>query len=323
MNVGDDAWRQLGVEALRQGNHEVVEMSYQKTKEFERLSFLYLLTGNTDKLRKMLKIAEMRGDVMSRFHNALYLGDVAERVAVFEAAGQISLAYLAAKTHGLEAEAERYQQLLEANNVALPTVPANASLLLPPTPILKGENWPLLSIAKPSLADKNSNVAAVVDDEFQDAAGGDWAGDDDLFDDEDGAKPKAKPQASAAEKESGGGWGGDDDIDISDDEQEAAPVSRQIRADGDAFVAPQGGSTPTAAWCSGTIAEDMIVVIFCLTPIRVLSCRRSLCCGFRRNRNQPVEPPDCCRQRCFAAPLCDRYVPRSRILSPWTAASSV
>ncbi|KAJ1433332.1 hypothetical protein B484DRAFT_14049 [Ochromonadaceae sp. CCMP2298] len=34
-DLGDDAWRQLGVEALRQGNHEVVEMSYQKTKEFD------------------------------------------------------------------------------------------------------------------------------------------------------------------------------------------------------------------------------------------------------------------------------------------------
>ena len=45
------------------GNHEVVEMSYQKTKEFERLSFLYLITGNTEKLRKMLKIAEMRFDI--------------------------------------------------------------------------------------------------------------------------------------------------------------------------------------------------------------------------------------------------------------------
>jgi len=138
-DLGDDAWRQLGVEALRQvgyycscgvhlfssfplcyrpspslplhipappftsiipfrlssrllspsiffsrgqGNHEVVEMSYQKTKEFECLSFLYLITGNVDKLRKMLKIAEMRGDAMSRFHNALFLGDAEERVKV-------------------------------------------------------------------------------------------------------------------------------------------------------------------------------------------------------------------------------------------------
>ena len=60
----------------------MVEMSYQKTKEFERLSFLYLLTGNVEKLRKMLKIAEMRGDAMSRFHNALFLGDAEERVKV-------------------------------------------------------------------------------------------------------------------------------------------------------------------------------------------------------------------------------------------------
>lgn len=69
-----------GVEALRQGNFQIVEFSYQKTKSWERLSFLYLITGNTERLRKMLKIAEMRGDVMGRFHNALYLGDAREQV---------------------------------------------------------------------------------------------------------------------------------------------------------------------------------------------------------------------------------------------------
>lgn len=41
-----DTWYQLGVEALRQGNHQIVEFSYQKTKNFERLSFLYLITGS-------------------------------------------------------------------------------------------------------------------------------------------------------------------------------------------------------------------------------------------------------------------------------------
>jgi hypothetical protein len=40
-----DTWHRLGVEALRQGNHQIVEFSYQKTKNFERLSFLYLMTG--------------------------------------------------------------------------------------------------------------------------------------------------------------------------------------------------------------------------------------------------------------------------------------
>lgn len=35
----------------------------------------------------MLKIADMRGDVMGRFHNALYLGDARERVRILEEAG--------------------------------------------------------------------------------------------------------------------------------------------------------------------------------------------------------------------------------------------
>ena len=33
-------------------------MAYQRTKNFEKLTFLYLITGNTEKLRKMMKIGE-------------------------------------------------------------------------------------------------------------------------------------------------------------------------------------------------------------------------------------------------------------------------
>ena len=58
----------------------MIEIAHQRTKNFERLSFLYLATGNTENQRKMLKIAGLRGDGMSRFHNALYLGDVRDRV---------------------------------------------------------------------------------------------------------------------------------------------------------------------------------------------------------------------------------------------------
>ena len=55
----------------------------------------------------MLKIAEMRNDVMGRFHNALYMGDVRERVKILEDAGQTALAYVTAATHGLEEDAAR------------------------------------------------------------------------------------------------------------------------------------------------------------------------------------------------------------------------
>jgi coatomer protein complex subunit alpha (xenin) len=39
--------------------------------------------------------------------NALYLGDVAERVKVLAGCGQTSLAYLTAATHGLHQEADK------------------------------------------------------------------------------------------------------------------------------------------------------------------------------------------------------------------------
>ena len=102
---GREIWGQLGSEALRQGNHQVVEMSYQRTKDFDRLSFLYLITGDTEKLRKMLKIANMRSDIMGRYHNAIFLGDATERVKVLEESGNLALAYISAKFHGLDEDA--------------------------------------------------------------------------------------------------------------------------------------------------------------------------------------------------------------------------
>ncbi|EFJ41149.1 hypothetical protein VOLCADRAFT_77684 [Volvox carteri f. nagariensis] len=157
-----DTWYRLGVEALRQGNYNIVEFSYQKTKSYERLSFLYLIAGHTDKLRKMLKIAEMRSDVMGRFHNALYLGDVKEQVRILEESGQLPLAYVAAAVHGLSEDVERISTKLGG---LLPDVPDEdtANLMQPPIPILREDNWPLLTVSKgffETLAAKGAASAA-------------------------------------------------------------------------------------------------------------------------------------------------------------------
>lgn len=77
-------WSRLGVEALAHGNHQVVEMAYQKQRNFDKLSFLYLCTGDREKLSRMAKIAQHRGDMTSRFQNALYLGDVQNRIQMFK-----------------------------------------------------------------------------------------------------------------------------------------------------------------------------------------------------------------------------------------------
>lgn len=77
-------WTRLSSEALAHGNHQVVEMCYQKLKQFDKLSFLYLATGDHSKLARMAKIAEHRGDFTSRFQNAVYLGEVEDRIQMFK-----------------------------------------------------------------------------------------------------------------------------------------------------------------------------------------------------------------------------------------------
>ena len=76
-------WGRLSTEALAHGNHQVVEMCYQKLKQFDKLSFLYLATGESAKLSRMAKIAEHRGDFTARFQNALFLGEVEDRMQMF------------------------------------------------------------------------------------------------------------------------------------------------------------------------------------------------------------------------------------------------
>lgn len=73
-------WEALGEASLLQGNHQVVEMAYQRNKDFEKLAFLYLITGNLEKLHKMMKIAQIRKDTHGLYQTALYLGDTEERI---------------------------------------------------------------------------------------------------------------------------------------------------------------------------------------------------------------------------------------------------
>ena len=115
-------WDHLGEMALMQGNHQVVEMAYQRTKNFDKLTFLYLITGNLEKLKKMMKIAEIRKDTSSQYQTALYLGDVEERVKILKGCGQKSLAYLTAATHGLVEETEALKAEFDPEKEKIPQV---------------------------------------------------------------------------------------------------------------------------------------------------------------------------------------------------------
>ncbi|KAK1673092.1 coatomer WD associated region-domain-containing protein [Colletotrichum godetiae] len=136
-------WQRLSAEALAHGNHQVVEMAYQKLKQFDKLSFLYLSTGDHSKLARMAKIAEHRGDFTARFQNALYLGEVEDRIQMFKEIDLYPLAYMTAKSHGLE---EECQAILEATGLTegqLET-PTIGEALTPPKPVVPTfkANWP-------------------------------------------------------------------------------------------------------------------------------------------------------------------------------------
>lgn len=140
-----------------------MEIAYQRTKNFDRLSFLYLVTGNPEKLTKMSKIAEMRGDLMSKFHNSIFLGDAAGRASVLRDVGLEPLAYLTAKTNGLD---DLAQDILDASGAtaeqvaALPQT-AVRSTLAPPQPVTATDNfvWPTVGVEQ-SFFDKALQAAA-------------------------------------------------------------------------------------------------------------------------------------------------------------------
>ncbi|XP_067949452.1 coatomer subunit alpha-like isoform X2 [Watersipora subatra] len=255
-----DCWEKLGEAALLQGNHQIVEMAYQRTKNFDKLSFLYLITGNLEKLKKMMKIAEIRKDTSGHYQNALYLGDVSERVKILKSCGQKSLAYLTAATHGLEEAAEIADSFPEGEKT--PDLYPGAQLLLPPVPVSQQEsNWPLLTTSKGffegamlarqhatgSAANTLAAAAAAADLEVE----GEGWGDDDL--DDFGTDTKGEDD-EFADADAGGWDGDDDDLGL----EELGPAGDDVGADG-FFVVPVKGTNPSQAWCNNSqLAADHI-----------------------------------------------------------------
>ncbi|KIV96927.1 hypothetical protein PV10_00740 [Exophiala mesophila] len=159
-------WQRLGAEALIHGNHQTVETAYQKLRQFDKLSFLYLCTGDEEKLTRMSKIAEHRGDFVSRFQNALYLGDVESRIQMFKEIDLYPLAYLTAKSHGLTEEVESILELsgLTEDQISLPTTGDALGPVKPIVPSYKA-NWPVKEASHSSFEKALLGEAGAVEEE--------------------------------------------------------------------------------------------------------------------------------------------------------------
>uniref|UniRef100_A0A3Q2NWC2 Coatomer subunit alpha n=1 Tax=Fundulus heteroclitus TaxID=8078 RepID=A0A3Q2NWC2_FUNHE len=268
-------WERLGEAALLQGHHQVVEMCYQRTKNFDKLTFLYLITGNLAKLRKMMKIAEIRKDMSGHYQAALYLGDVSERVRILKSCGQKSLAYLTAATHGLDEEAEALKETFDPEKETVPEVDPNAQLLQPPPPINPLDtNWPLLTVSKGffegAIASKGKAVQMAADMDMEAAGGEGWGDDAELAMDEDGfidAQDGLGDEGLG--KEEGGGWDIDEEVELPP-ELDVAVGAGGSTEDG-FFVPPTKGMSPTQMWCNNSqLPVDHILAGSFETAMRLL-----------------------------------------------------
>ncbi|KAJ1562811.1 hypothetical protein HK405_007397, partial [Cladochytrium tenue] len=244
-------------------------------------SMVALLSKNKN-LKKMLKIAELRGDVMSRYHNGLYLGDVEDQIQVLKDVGQAPLAYLAAKTHGLDEEAAA---IFEAANPGLPAPPevsGKGVYLKPPAPILRhfDANWPQLTVARSFFEGglfgqaENSLAAPIPLDTagLDEVGGGDWGDDDDLdipdLHAERKPKPAAAPKAFAPAE--GEGWDLDDELDLPEEEGEIEVATNGVALD--QFVAPLSGKAIGEIWSQNSqLAADHIAAGYFETAMQLLN----------------------------------------------------
>ncbi|GAV70196.1 WD40 domain-containing protein/Coatomer_WDAD domain-containing protein/COPI_C domain-containing protein [Cephalotus follicularis] len=264
-----DHWYRLGVEALRQGNAGIVEYAYQRTKNLERLSFLYLVTGHMDKLSKMLKIAEVKNDVMGQFHNALYLGDIKERIKILENVGHLPLAYITAKVHGLHDIAERLAAELGDNIPSLPEG-KTPSLLIPPSPVLCGEDWPLLRVMKGIFEGSLDNMGNNVQEEDEEAADADWGEDLDIVNVENmpnGDISLVLGDEEVHEENDEGGWDLED-LDLPP-EIDTPKITGNARSS--VFVAPAQGMPVSHIWIQkSSLASEHVAAGNIDTAVRLL-----------------------------------------------------
>jgi len=266
-------WEKLGEAALLQGNHQVVEMAYQRTKNFDKLAFLYLVTGNLEKLKKMMKIAEIRKDTSGQFQIALYLGDVQERVKILKNCDQTSLAYLCAITHGLEEEAENIKNSMDTSQ-PLPQADPNAVLLYPLPPVYQWEdNWPLLTVSKgffegamAATKAKSGKITSATDIIDVDEGAGGWGADTDLLFgvEDEGLNENEKMDMNGEDA----GW------DVEDEDLEVPDVDLTGVGTGEDgyFVVPTRGVPVTQHWVNNSkLAVDHVIAGSFETAFRLLN----------------------------------------------------
>ncbi|POI29730.1 hypothetical protein CIB84_006521, partial [Bambusicola thoracicus] len=220
---------------------------------------------------------EIRKDMSGHYQNALYLGDVAERVRILKNCGQKSLAYLTAATHGLDEEAENLKETFDPEKETIPDIDPNAKLLQPPAPVMPLDtNWPLLTVSKGffegTIASKGKGGALAADIDIDNVGTEGWGEDAELQLDEDGFVDAGEgfgEEGLGKGQEEGGGWEVEEDLDLPPELD--VPAGPAGGAEDGFFVPPTKGTSPAQVWCNNSqLPVDHILAGSFETAMRLL-----------------------------------------------------
>ncbi|CAK75525.1 unnamed protein product (macronuclear) [Paramecium tetraurelia] len=156
-------YQKLSEEAMRQGNHNIVEVCQQKLRSSQQLSFLYTITGQIDKLNVLSNIAKEQNEYNTRFQTLLHLGNYSQRVQFLQDCKLNHIANLSKLVHGLE-----YDQKLIIPEDLEWVQSLQPELLQPPVQIIKSKQHPLFSMNWPHNSvdqDDQYNILIVEDQE--------------------------------------------------------------------------------------------------------------------------------------------------------------
>eukprot|EP00667_Euglena_gracilis_P000339 EG_transcript_339 len=294
-----ECWRTLADVAMKHGNVQLCELAYQMTNDTDKLLFLYLLTGNREKMQKLLADPSKRSDTSARFQYSLFLGDVEARIKVLEESGQYALAYKVAEAHEMTEKAEALLGALkkalspekeaeadEAVAAQLEEQLAEGEFRPPldlPTPTCVMDSWPILPTeksfflrameGKKSALDMDEDLG---DEEAMPTGGGGWDLDD--LDEDDKKEKGGDGEDELQLDDAAGGDVGDwaiDDLGIEDDQEENAA---DAAAGAGTFYFPNPGRSMQRHWTDNSqLAVDHIAAGAFESAIPLLNRQCGIC----------------------------------------------
>ncbi|CAD8059894.1 unnamed protein product [Paramecium primaurelia] len=137
-------YQQLSEEAMRQGNHNIVEVCQQKLRSSDQLSFLYTITGQNEKLNVLSTIAKEQNEYNTRFQTILHLGNINQRIQFLQDCKLNHIANLSKLVHGLD-----YDKKFIISEDLEWLQSLQPETLQPPISIIRSKQHPLFSMNWP------------------------------------------------------------------------------------------------------------------------------------------------------------------------------